>query len=41
MDMLGSDAVVILLVGILVWCVLMLAVEMGNAASDAVARRKR
>jgi len=38
--MLGFDAVVVLLVGIVVWCLLVLGVEMGHAMTEAYARRK-
>jgi hypothetical protein len=40
MDMLGTDAVVVLLVGILVWSLLMLGVQMGDAMTEAYARRR-
>ena len=40
MEIVGFDAVVLLLVGILVWSLIMLAVETGNAMSEAVARRR-
>jgi len=36
-----SDAIVVLLAGALVWSLLMLGVQAGNALSDAVNRRRR
>jgi hypothetical protein len=39
MDIIGIDAVVPLIVGILVWSLLMLGVEMGNAMSEAFDHR--
>jgi hypothetical protein len=41
MDIMGWDVVVVELVGILVWCLLMLGVQMGDAMTEAYAQRKR
>ena len=38
LEIVGTDATVVLLVDILVWCLIMTAVELGNAMSEAVAR---
>jgi hypothetical protein len=35
-----SDAIVVLLAGALVWSLLMLGIQAGNALSDAVDRRR-
>jgi hypothetical protein len=35
-----SDAIVVLLAGVLVWSLLMLGIQAGHALSDAVDRRR-
>ena len=39
MDIVGIDAIVVLLCGVFVWSMLMLGVEIGNAMTEAYARR--
>jgi hypothetical protein len=41
MDILGMDVLILLLAGALVWSLLMLAVQMGQALSEAVNDRSR
>jgi hypothetical protein len=41
MDILGMDVLILLLAGALVWSLLMLAVQMGQALSEAVNHRRR
>jgi hypothetical protein len=41
MDILGMDVLILLLAGALVWSLLMLAVQMGQALSEAVNHRGR